>query len=119
MRLPCVHMPAPHHADPTFVGCFHDMDECLGHGGGTHGGGAVGFTYLNASADMTVPLCKEAASNAGYSYALVESDQICYGGNDASKRAESVEPVLCDTPCAGDQSQVCGGSCEGAIYVGE
>jgi hypothetical protein len=66
-----------------------------------------------SSASMTVEKCAAAVAAAGYKYAAVQYGIQCYGGNDISAY---VEQGTCNTPCAGNSDQICGGGCANSIY---
>lgn len=77
----------------TNVGCFADQDPRTLSG--------ASFTDSNG---MTPAACQ--AKCSGYTYAGVEFGVECYCGNDFTTKTPSAS---CNVPCAGDNSQMCGG----------
>jgi hypothetical protein len=64
---------------------------------------------------MTQEMCYDLVRAAGYRYGAVQHHYHCFGGNDISKY---VTPAgdKCNAPCAGDNTQNCGGACVNHIF---
>lgn len=87
-------MPLCVYADPSYVGCF-----------------LVNFVitplYGVSPSRTTVETCRQAAGAGRFKYAAIYLDGICYGGNDITMLATQ---GVCNLRCAGDSSQLCGGT---------
>jgi hypothetical protein len=62
---------------------------------------------------MTQEMCQNLVRAAGFKYAAVQWYRDCFGGNDIS---QYVDPGTCNTPCAGNAAQNCGGGCRNLIF---
>jgi hypothetical protein len=71
-----------------------------------------------SSGSMTVESCISFCSGKGYTYAGLEYASQCYCGNTLASDRAPVTGVLgnCFTPCAGDNSEFCGGGSALSIY---
>lgn len=72
-------------------------------------------TSLSTSSSMTPAVCIAGAVAKGFQYAGVENGGECWMGNDMATTA-SVSSA-CTVKCAGDGTQICGGSWAIQIYV--
>ena len=70
-------------------------------------------SFYHEDSAMTVEMCQSLVRAAGFKYAAVQSTRFCFGGNDISRY---INPGNCNTPCAGNQEQNCGGSCVNRIF---
>jgi uncharacterized protein DUF1996/WSC domain-containing protein len=61
--------------------------------------------------DMTVETCIAFCNDRGYKFAGLEYQRECYCGNDVAADRAPVKGILgvCEMPCKGDSSQICGG----------
>jgi hypothetical protein len=77
--------------------------------------GARGLPQLYASTKMTVALCHQTCSLAGYTYAGLEYSTECWCGNEIA----ALEPAegSCTAACAGDATQTCGGNNALQLYT--
>ena len=76
---------------------------------------APSFEWTSATSGMTIEFCVEVCRGEGKSLALLH-DQSCYCQDDTS----NLIPALgqeCDTPCAGNLQQQCGGVDREALNV--
>lgn len=96
------------HTDMSYVGCFREPVI-----GPNRTSRPLKF-LTDGTTNMTVELCKQLARNNGFVYAGLQFYSTCYGGNDTSSYTTL---GLCDTPCAGNNSQMCGGTWTNAIYL--
>lgn len=69
-----------------------------------------GFTEDTA---MTVTMCLEYCFAEGYRFAGLQAGTECHCGTDYGRFDGN---AVCDTPCAGDASQQCGGSAANHVY---
>ncbi|KAK6347941.1 hypothetical protein TWF718_005761 [Orbilia javanica] len=74
---------------------------------------ALPFTYVDWSA-MTIEKCKQLG--VGYKYIGVEYYGECYWGNEIASTSQPVTSG-CDTPCTGNNAQICGGAGFISIYA--
>ncbi|KAI9449320.1 WSC domain-containing protein [Lactarius psammicola] len=70
----------------------------------------------SGSEDMSVELCVNICNNRGFSYAGPEFGVDCYCGHSMAIVAESAPSEDCNSTCAGDSSQICGGSARLSLY---
>ncbi|KAI1085479.1 WSC-domain-containing protein [Whalleya microplaca] len=68
-----------------------------------------------SSSGMTVDKCVALAAADGWRYAGVESGGECYWG-DVETNPQQSDQADCDTVCAGNPSQICGGSNRILVY---
>ncbi|EAW08575.1 WSC domain protein [Aspergillus clavatus NRRL 1] len=64
----------------------------------------------------TVQACQATCAQAGFTYAGMEFGTQCFCGTGIQNNAGPVASG-CDTPCAADASQICGGSNALSLYV--
>jgi hypothetical protein len=91
----------------AYVGCANDAM-----------GGRLLSAASSAGDDMTVDKCIAACKEGGYKYAGLEWARECFCGDDvpADRMPSAANWGGCDTPCAGDAAQVCGGTGKLALY---
>ncbi|KAF3933048.1 hypothetical protein ABW20_dc0107123 [Dactylellina cionopaga] len=87
----------------TSVGCFTDSSESR----------ALQFYYVDWN-HMTIEKCKELS--AGYRYAALEYYGECFWGNSINPDTNSQPSNGCNTPCTGNNAQMCGGSGQMSLY---
>jgi hypothetical protein len=63
----------------------------------------------------TIESCRQAAYNAGYTYAGVQYYGYCFGGNTLGYAL--VSDSECNTPCTSNGGQMCGGAWRNSIYA--
>ncbi|CAF0948278.1 unnamed protein product [Adineta steineri] len=83
-------------ASSTFVGCFTDFYPCTRAMSG-------GSTTSNMNTPTT---CAEFCTALGNPYSGTEYGSECY----CSMTSPTVQSTACTEPCAGDSTQICGGS---------
>lgn len=71
-----------------------------------------------ASDDMTIESCLDFCDDKGFRYAGLEYKRECWCGNDVADDRAPVTGILgvCEMPCQGDDSQICGGSGGLSLY---
>ncbi|KAB5536295.1 WSC domain-containing protein [Coniochaeta sp. 2T2.1] len=88
----------------TYSGCFAEP------------AGGRALPQLFASTVMTVELCHADCSLAGYKYAGVEYARECWCGNEVPELVELAQ-AACSAPCAGAETETCGGSNALQLYT--
>lgn len=74
-----------------------------------------GFAYSSAS--LTPLQCLTLCSSGGYTYAGLEYGDECYCGNEFIGTGGTVgSDSTCNTPCAGESSEMCGAAWELSLY---
>ncbi|EPS45732.1 hypothetical protein H072_196 [Dactylellina haptotyla CBS 200.50] len=68
----------------------------------------------NDASGMTIQKCVQLA--AGFKYAGLEYHSECYWGNTLASSSTPADSGNCDTTCAGDSSQICGGGNRISVY---
>jgi hypothetical protein len=63
--------------------------------------------------NMTAQVCVNVADQGGWQYAATENGKECYVANALTRNTSASG---CDTPCAGDGNQVCGGTLQFDLY---
>lgn len=89
-----------------YVGCFSDS--------ATARTLVNRYSIANEGTIMTVDLCRNACRTAGYIYSGVEYAQECFCGNTI--QTTGTISTGCTMACAGNISQICGGSNRISIY---
>jgi LysM repeat protein len=72
------------------------------------------YSIANEGTIMTVDLCRNACRTAGYIYSGVEFGQQCFCDN--AIQSTGVISTGCTMACAGNATQICGGSNRVSIY---
>ncbi|EJU03323.1 WSC-domain-containing protein, partial [Dacryopinax primogenitus] len=67
----------------------------------------TGASALNV-AGLTANLCANLCSTQGFSLAGLEAGDACFCG-DELEGATATDPSNCNIPCAGDDTEICGG----------
>ncbi|KAF3090160.1 hypothetical protein TWF102_009377 [Orbilia oligospora] len=70
------------------------------------------FPYSDTGSTMTVAKCLELA--IGFKYAAVQGGNTCYWGDELTSSA--VDSSQCNSVCAGESGEICGGSLRNLIY---
>lgn len=73
------------------------------------------LSATSSTGQQSVELCTQFCSSAGYAYAGLEYYGECYCDN-ALTGSRPVDESLCDTQCAADSSELCGGNNVLSIY---
>ena len=83
-------------------GCFEngDADQTM----------VLGYS---SSSIMTIDKCIQFCSNEGHLYAAVHMGSFCYCSDD---HIWKIPASNCSTPCAGSETQLCGGTVNSATY---
>ena len=66
--------------------------------------------HFEADEKMTVQICLKICRSKSYIYAGLQWQYECYCGNEPKQGFEWAWPEKCNDRCAGDNSQVCGGT---------
>ncbi|ROW05808.1 hypothetical protein VMCG_05123 [Cytospora schulzeri] len=61
--------------------------------------------------------CREGCDAEGYGLAALERGQECWCGNTIMDNAYPVSTEKCNSPCAGDENQICGGYGYMSLYA--
>ncbi|KAK0637460.1 WSC domain-containing protein [Bombardia bombarda] len=98
-------------ADPptafTSVGCFTEGD------GVRALSGQAGF----APTELTIATCGQYCLNWGYTTFGAEYGAECYCGNELDASSNATDPAECIMPCAGDNTEICGGPNRLSVYL--
>ncbi|KAF3172073.1 hypothetical protein TWF788_009516 [Orbilia oligospora] len=70
------------------------------------------FPYSETSSTMTVAKCLELA--LGFKYAAVQGGNTCYWGDELT--SSTVDSGHCNSVCAGESGEICGGPLRNLIY---
>ena len=73
-----------------------------------YGGNRQLPVYLNKDNSLTIERCIDKCKGRGYAYAGVQFYKECWCGNEMPKH--SAPKSDCNTPCSGNQKQMCGGN---------
>ncbi|KEY68903.1 hypothetical protein S7711_03835 [Stachybotrys chartarum IBT 7711] len=65
---------------------------------------------------MTPQMCESICAESSYTYAGVEYGKECWCGNVLNANAKSIAESDCTSKCAGDRTQICGGSKKLNLY---
>jgi WSC domain len=88
-------------ADPNYYGCWRDsMKRDLPF-----------FAYENGV--NTIGACIKTCADHNYRYAGAENGVQCWCGNSYGSQGTS---GACDASCAGDKSEICGGTYSNSVY---
>ncbi|RFU73805.1 wsc domain-containing, partial [Trichoderma arundinaceum] len=72
--------------------------------------GRILNTQLPDDADLTLESCAQSCSSKGYTIAGAEYSKQCFCGNNiVNGGVKATAATQCNTPCAGDSSEICGG----------
>lgn len=88
----------------TLTGCFAEPD------------GARALPQLYASTKMTIELCHQDCSLAGYTYAGLEYSTECWCGNSIPA-LDQLSDSECSAACAGNATETCGGNNALQLYT--
>ncbi len=91
-----------------YLGCYKDQGESFGTGGRDLGG------LITQSDRMTPQLCMTTCAVKGFRYAGVQAGRACFCGESFGRSGSS---SACNTPCAGDPDQTCGGPWANDVYA--
>ncbi|PQE21948.1 glycoside hydrolase family 3 protein [Rutstroemia sp. NJR-2017a WRK4] len=106
-RAACLPAPKLYTANITFVGCYTDAEER-----------ALPNAQFNTVPSGNDPQnCANLCGNAGYAYAGVEYSTQCYCGSSITNNATQVAATACTATCAGNSTQICGGTWFIDIYT--
>ncbi|XP_053394990.1 kremen protein 1-like isoform X2 [Mercenaria mercenaria] len=88
-----------------YLGCYEDRSDRILYGRSMH------------SSSLTTETCLTFCFESGFKFASTQYGSHCFCGNvlrDYPEKAESE----CNKPCAGDPTEMCGGTWRGSIYKG-
>lgn len=92
----------------TSVGCYAEP---------TTGGRALDGFVL-ADVNMTLAFCAQICGMSNYQYFGVEYGNECWCAHSISPAATPTNTSSCDSPCAGDSSETCGGLLTISVWNG-
>jgi len=88
---------------PGYLGCYTDSEDDLE------------FADEQWTMDnMTLPMCLLHCRDAGYKYMAARNGNECVCGNSYGRHGKA---CWCDAPCAGDDTQFCGGSWANSVLM--
>ena len=67
-------------------------------------------------ARMTLAVCNQKCAEMGAKYFGVQAGHACFCGDTYGHQGLAPKDSLCDTKCAGNSSEICGGSDLNSIY---
>ena len=94
-----------HFEAPGYIGCFQNSDAAFE--------GAVG---LGMHENMTIQMCIDLCQQHGKQYAGLHDGNKCTCFDD--QPGDAVGNAECNTPCHGDQDDICGGRIDTTIDLG-
>lgn len=89
--------------DPSYMGCYKDNANSRS---------LNALPPLTAS-NMTVAMCQKYCGNKGYDFAGLQGGKTCYCGTKFDRLGQATN---CDTDCAGNFQQKCGGDLANSVY---
>ncbi|XP_046549409.1 putative fungistatic metabolite [Haliotis rubra] len=90
---------------PVYRGCYHDdRNRVLPH------------EYMLNITSMTIDMCRFHCTQYGYSFFGLSVGTECYCGNMIKSGFKKVPDNECNYPCAGDNTEMCGGPWRMTIY---
>ena len=72
--------------------------------------------YFFTSPEMTVEMCLATCREKGFRYSGLQWNIECYCGDEPNHGFEWAWLDKCDTKCAGDSNQICGGTGAMSVY---
>lgn len=90
-----------------YLGCFKDQGDATG----TRGRDLSGHAVNNNG--MTTARCVATCKDKGFQYAGTQYGSWCFCGNSYGKSGKATN---CNMPCAGNKSEICGGSWANSVY---
>jgi hypothetical protein len=92
-----------------YVGCFAEQGDV--DPGGLTNRDLDGFMFTNDR--MTTEICVTVCGEQGFDYAGTQYSSYCFCGNSYGASGEATN---CTSPCAGNPSQICGGSYANSVH---
>jgi beta-lactam-binding protein with PASTA domain len=100
--------PTPVIGPPRYLGCFKDQGAAHDVAGRDLDGA------MSSDGGMTSAMCVEECRAQGFAYAGTQYSNYCFCGN---RYGTSGPADNCDMPCAGNSSEICGGSWANSVYA--
>ncbi|KAK6521915.1 hypothetical protein TWF506_002116 [Arthrobotrys conoides] len=76
--------------------------------------------FIKENSDsMDLSRCKSRCASLGYAWMMVENGYSCFCGGALRNDARLASAGDCNMPCAGEDSECCGGSWAGIVYYNE
>jgi hypothetical protein len=97
-------------AAPHYLGCFRDQQANWWTGANTQGRDLNGL--MTNDAGMTSARCISVCRSQGFTYAGTQYATYCFCGNAYGRSGAAT----CDTPCAGNHEEMCGGGWANSVY---
>ncbi len=69
--------------------------------------------YAQQDAQLTLQSCASICRQKGFKYAAAQNGNQCFCGNSYGKHGKATN---CDTKCAGNSNEICGGSWANSLY---
>ena len=85
----------------SYLGCFKDQENR----------DLTGFSFH--APNMTKELCMTTCQQKGFQYAGLQYSSYCFCGNSYGNLGKANN---CNMPCAGNKSEICGGSWANSVY---
>lgn len=93
----------------AFLGCFTDQTDPTR---------TLATQTTLYGLDVTIELCIDTCIGLGFNYAGLESGFQCFCGDVTNSPGTNVDSG-CDTPCAGNDAELCGGALRLSVYVNQ
>ncbi|CAH1788911.1 unnamed protein product, partial [Owenia fusiformis] len=102
-----------------YLGCFDDRGQTCDEGG--HNSPIPGPRDLPLFASLrdtslTIESCLQMCRELDYKYASVQAGRYCHCGDKFGRYGRS-KSTVCDRPCTGNGTQICGGSWANSIFT--
>ncbi|MCJ1312696.1 hypothetical protein MMC25_006372 [Agyrium rufum] len=102
----------PGSATYSYLGCYNETTE-LAQAGDVR---ALNGGNMTASDTMTVAQCLAFCGQVGLTYAGLEYARECWCAATLNTNAAKLPDANCTDPCAGDDTEICGGSLKLSVY---
>lgn len=90
---------------PRYLGCWKDSDDR-----------AMPAVHTTFDSQLTNAVCVQHCRQQGYGYAGTQFHSHCFCANDYRKYGQASDSE-CNTPCAGNKSEMCGGPWRNSVYT--
>ncbi len=91
-------------ANYSYVGCYQDQPGSSGHDL---------FGFFHSDSQLTTEKCVSLCREKGFQYAGTQYSKWCFCGNSYGRFGQAKN---CNTRCAGNDAQVCGGEWANSVY---
>ncbi|KAK3941535.1 WSC domain-containing protein 2 [Diplogelasinospora grovesii] len=102
-----------------YYGCYNETTDIAGTSGARALDGGVNEVKPGA---MTVEMCQSFCKTGGgngkfYKYAGLEYARECWCADEILGYSAKFDDALCNLPCEGNSSEVCGGNLKLTVYI--